>query len=147
MILKVQRSHICLWGAHHVQPLSWGLETSVMKNIIYIDHKRHWEVAENHDFSCIYPIKYISLKKIHLFDLLGGSDTKESAYSTGDPGLIPGLGRSPGEGNDCPLQYSCLKYSMDRGAWWATVHGVAKSRTWLSNSHTHMNVVFQQKIF
>ena len=63
MILKVQRSHICLWGAHHVQPLSWGLETSVMKNIIYIDHKRHWEVAENHDFSCIYPIKYISLKK------------------------------------------------------------------------------------
>ena len=152
MILKEQRSHICLWGAHYVQPLSWGLETSVMKNIIFIDHKRHWEVAENHDFSCIYPIKYISLKKsIYLTFLvahfLGGSDTKESACSTGDPGLIPGLGRSPREGNDYPLQYSCLKYSMDRGAWWATVHGVAKSRTWLSNLHTHMNVVFQQKIF
>ena len=43
-----------------------------------------------------------------------------------DVGSIPGLERSPGEGNDCPLQYSCLENSMDRGAWWATVHGVAK---------------------
>ena len=49
----------------------------------------------------------------------------------GDPGLIPGSGRSPGEGNGNPLQYSCLENPMDRGAWWATVHGVAKSRTWL----------------
>ena len=55
----------------------------------------------------------------------------------GDLGLIPGLGRYPGEGNGNPLQYSCLENSMDRGAWWATVHGVAKSRTWLSDSHTH----------
>ena len=144
MVLKEQRSHVCLWGAHYVQPLSWGLETRVMKNIIYIDHKRHWEVAENHDFSCVYPIKYI-FKKIHLFDLLGRSDTKESACSAGDPGLIPGLGRSPEQGNDYPLQYSFLKNSTDRGAWWATVHGVAKSRIWPSNSHTHVNAVFQQK--
>ena len=64
---------------------------------------------------------------------LGGSDGKESACNTGDPGLIPGLGRSPGEGNGNPLQYSCLENSMDRGAWWATVHGVAKSQTQLSN--------------
>jgi len=49
--------------------------------------------------------------------------------STGDTGLIPGSGRSPEEGNDNPLQYSCLENSMDRGAWWATVHGVAKSWT------------------
>ena len=48
------------------------------------------------------------------------------------PGLIPGLGRSPGEGNGNPLQYSCLKNPMDRRAWWATVHGVAKSWTRLS---------------
>ena len=63
----------------------------------------------------------------------GGSDGKESACNSGDLGLIPGLGRSPGEGNGYPLQYSCLENSMDRGAWWAIVHGVAKSRTRLSN--------------
>ena len=58
-----------------------------------------------------------------------GSDGKVSACSAGDLGLIPGSGRSPGEGNGNPLQYSCLENSMDRGAWYATVHGVAKSRT------------------
>ena len=46
--------------------------------------------------------------------------------NAGDMGLIPGLGRSPGEGNGNPFQYSCLENPMDRGAWWATVHGVAK---------------------
>ena len=50
-----------------------------------------------------------------------------------DAGLIPRSGRSPGEGNGKPLQYSCLENPMDRGAWWATVHGVTKSRTQLSN--------------
>ena len=50
-----------------------------------------------------------------------------------DPGLIPGMGRSPGEGNSNPLQYSCLENSMDGGALWATVHGVTKSRTRLSD--------------
>ena len=59
----------------------------------------------------------------------GGSDGKESACHAGDPGSIPGLGRSPGEGNGNPLQYSCLENSIDRGAWQATVHGVVKSRT------------------
>ena len=58
----------------------------------------------------------------------GGSDGKESPCSAGDPGSIPGSGRSPGERKDYPLQYSCLKNPMDRGAWQATVHGVAKSR-------------------
>ena len=56
-----------------------------------------------------------------------------SACSAGDPGSIPGLGRSPGEGNGNPLQYSCLENSMDGGAWWATVHGVAKSQTRLND--------------
>ena len=56
-----------------------------------------------------------------------GSDGKVSACSAGDLGSIPGLGRFPGEGNDNPLQYSCLENSMDGEAWWATVHGVAKS--------------------
>ena len=55
------------------------------------------------------------------------SVSKESACNLGDPGSIHGLGRSPGEGNGKPLQYSCLENPMDRGAWWAAVHGVAKS--------------------
>ena len=57
----------------------------------------------------------------------GGSDGKESACSIGDPGSIPGLGRSPGEWNGNPLQDSCLEDSMDRGAWRVTVHGAAES--------------------
>ena len=52
-----------------------------------------------------------------------------NARDTGDLGSTPGLGRSPAVGNDNPLQYSCLKNSMDRGAWWATIHWVAKSQT------------------
>ena len=63
----------------------------------------------------------------------GGSEVKASACNVGDLGSIPGLGRSPGEGNCNPLQYSCLENPMDRGAWWATVHGVAKSQTRLSD--------------
>ena len=63
----------------------------------------------------------------------GGSDGEESACNAGDPGSIPGLGRSPGEGNGNPFQCFCLENPMDRGAWWATVHGVTKSRTGLSN--------------
>ena len=67
----------------------------------------------------------------------GGSDSKESACHAGDLGLIPELGRSPGGGNGTPLQYSCLDNSMDRGTWWGTVHGVAKSQTQLSDFHFH----------
>ena len=63
----------------------------------------------------------------------GGSAIKVSAWNAGDPGLIPGSGRSPGEGNGNPLQYSCLENPMEGGAWWATVHGVTKSRTRLSD--------------
>ena len=59
----------------------------------------------------------------------GGSDSKVSAYNAGDLGLIPGPGRSPGEGNGNPLRYSCLENPMGGGAWWATVHGVTKNRT------------------
>ena len=62
---------------------------------------------------------------------------KESACNEGDPGLIPGSGRSLGVENDYPLQYTCLENFMDRGAWRATAHGVAKSWTQLGNSHTH----------
>ena len=67
------------------------------------------------------------------FGFPGGSDSKASACSAGDPASIPGVGRSSAEGNGNPLQYSCLENFMDRGAWSATAHGVAKSRTRLSN--------------
>ena len=70
------------------------------------------------------------------------SDGKESAHYVGVPGSIPELGRSPGEGNVYPLRYSCLKNSMDRGAWQAIVHGIAESQTRLSDedllTHTEM---------
>ena len=71
----------------------------------------------------------------------GSSDGKASAYNTGDLGSIPGLGRSPGEGNGNPLQYSCLENPKDQGAWWATVHGVAKSQTRLSDFTHYMKVL------
>ena len=63
----------------------------------------------------------------------GGSNGKESTGNAGDLGLTPRLGRSPGEGNGYPLQYSCLENSTDRRAWWATVHEVVNSQTRLSN--------------
>ena len=66
---------------------------------------------------------------------------KASVYNAGDLGPIPGSGGFPGDGNGNPLQYSCLENSMDGGAWWATVHGVTKSQTGLSDftftSHFH----------
>ena len=75
----------------------------------------------------IVPLAQVEIK--WAIGIPGGSDNKESAYNAGDPGSIPGSGRSPGEGNGYPLQYSCLENPMDRGAWRATVHGVAKSQT------------------
>ena len=59
----------------------------------------------------------------------GGSGSKVSVCNAGDWGSIPGLGRSPEEGNGNPLQYSCLENPVEGGAWWATVHGVAESDT------------------
>ena len=73
----------------------------------------------------------------------GGSDGKASAYNAGDLGLIPGMGRFPGEGNGKPLQNSCLENPMDRGAWQATVHEVAKSRTRLSNFTFIPQIIYQ----
>ena len=66
-------------------------------------------------------------------DFPSDSDSKVTAHSAGDPGSIPGSGRSPGDGNGNPLQYSCLENSMDRRAWQSTVHGVAKSWTQLDD--------------
>ena len=70
----------------------------------------------------------ITLLLKYIWGFPGGSDGKESACNVGDPGSIPGSGRSPGEGNGRPLQYSCPENPSDREAWRATVHGVAESQ-------------------
>ena len=70
---------------------------------------------------------------IYALGFPGGSDVKASACKGGDLGSVPGLGRSPGEGNGNPLQYSCLQNPVDGGAWWAIVHRVTKSQTWLND--------------
>ena len=77
----------------------------------------------------------------------GSSASKESACNARDPGSIPGWGRSPGEGNGHPHQYSCLENSMDRGAWWATVHGIVESDCdWVTNTqHTHTHTEILQR--
>ena len=84
-------------------------------------------------------------------DFPGDSDSKASAYNVGELGLIPGSGISTGEGNGNPPQYSCLGNPMDGGAWWPTVHGVAKSWTRLvfltSYLHWLMQVYEIQLIF
>ena len=67
----------------------------------------------------------------------GGSDGKESVHSAGDPGSIPGSGRSPGGGNGSPLQYSCLENPMDRGTWQVIVHEVSWTE---ATKHAHMRV-------
>ena len=73
---------------------------------------------------------------VEVMKIIPGSDDKASAYNTGDLGSIPGLGRSPGEGNGNPLQYSSLENPMDGGAWKATVHGVARSQTLSNFTHS-----------
>ena len=78
---------------------------------------------------------------IHFMDsrwFPGASDGKESVYNEGDPGSIPVSGRSLGEGNGDPCQFSCLENSKDRGAWKAIVQGIVKSRTQLSDQHIYV---------
>ena len=77
----------------------------------------------------------INAPVLEFSSFLCGSDSKESACNAGDMSSIPGLGRSPGEGNGNPFQYSCLENPMDGGAWWAPVHGITKSQTQLSDFH------------
>ena len=76
------------------------------------------------------PIHNLRQLKAQLLCILyGGSEGKKSTCNVGNPGWIPGSGRSPGEVNGYPLQYSCLENSMDRGTWQATFHGAIKSQT------------------
>ena len=83
-------------------------------------------ISENQNHEIQSPFHHLEGNTV----VLGGSDGKDSACNERNLCSIPGSVRSPGEGNSYPLQYSCLENSMDRGVWWATVHGVTKSRTW-----------------
>ena len=83
-------------------------------------------------------------KKPLFWGFPGDSDGKESSCNSGDLGLIPGLERSPGEGNGYSLRYSYLENPMDRGGWWATIHGVSKS--WMQLS-THKHLFSQVDLF
>ena len=95
-------------------------------------------------FNKITHVQYVLAKcacyHVHTWGFPGGSVVKNPCINPGDLGLIPRLGRSPGGGHGNPLQYSCLETPLDRGAWWATVHGVTKSRTQLSPRHTHVQI-------
>ena len=77
----------------------------------------------------------------------GGSDGEESTCIVGGPGSISGSGRSPGGLKGYPLQSSCLENPMDRGAWWATIHGVTKSHTRLSDYHFHLHFFILKQTF
>ena len=89
----------------------------------------HWRGGNGERISSLLSLSIIQ----KVAGLPGGSVGKESACNVGNLCSTPGLGRSPGGGHGNPLQYSCLENFMDRGVWQATVHGIAKSRTQLSN--------------
>ena len=101
----------------------WGCAKSDM--IWRLNNNTSKEECKEYNFN-YFPVRF----PVQFND---GSDGKASSRNAGHPGSIPGSGRSPGEGNGNPLQYSCLENPMDGGAWWATVHGVAESWTRLSN--------------
>ena len=102
-------------------------------------------------YHCLPSVQYSVFCKIDVICILlgfpGGSEVKASDCSVGDLGLIPGSGRSPGEGNGNPLQYSCLENPMDGGAWWATVHGVTKSWTPMSDLTYYITNCYSPNVY
>ena len=106
-----------------------------------------WQRSSSNSYVSIFPhlppdpfLRYLDIIYSATRGFPGSSDGKESAYSVGDPGLIPGSETTPGEGNGSPLQYSCLENSMYRGAWRITVYGGCKesdTTEWPTHTHTH----------
>ena len=117
------------WPRWSVCPFR-GVECGVMHSTLLL-LLAHQKQQSSFGVFCIF------LSIICLHCSYGCSDSKESACSAGDPGSSPGSGRSPGEGHGNPLQCSCLENPTDRGAWRASVHGVAESRTRLKQLGTH----------
>ena len=108
---------------------------------IFVPPSYHWEIL---NLAQVFLSLLLHACVLLIRGYPGGSDSKESSCKAGDPGSIPELGRFPGEENGYPLQYSCLKNSMNRGAWWAIVHGVTKNQTWLSNRHFHVTFLLHR---
>ena len=116
------------WTAACHASLSFTISRSLLRVVMSIE----LVMLSNHlILGC--PLGLLGVNYSHFTVFPGGSDGKASACIVEDLGLIPGLERSPGEGNGNPLQYSCLENSMDGGAWNATVHGVAKNWTQLND--------------
>ena len=116
-------------------PLIWKFNTTNIYLTVSVDQKSGHVLA-----GCLgFKVSHSVAKR----GFSGGSDSKETTCSAGDPGLIPGLGRSPGKGNGYPLQYSCLENSMDRGAWQVAVPwGRKESDTTEQLSLSHGNSVY-----
>ena len=125
-------SHICsIYGSAFSTGAIWV--TSVMFSnkvsvLLQQEEQKHGPCPNVHKPT----IEYIYIEIVNYLGFPGGSDGKESACNARDLGSIPGSGRSPGEGNGYPLQYSCLKNYMDRGAWQATAHGVTVRHDWVN---------------
>ena len=112
----------------------WSLESGKGKEMHSLPEPSEGNQPANTSIVGSLTSRAVRWYKFVLFMPLRGSDGKESTCNSGDQGLIPGLRRSPGEGNDNPLQYSCLANPMNRVAWRARVHGIAESDTaeWLT---------------
>ena len=125
------------YASPHPPPTSvskaWRFSIHFIRKCVFSDSFSH------HDFPSFYLSFLFFDPKI--MGVTGGSDNKESAFDTGDPGSVPELERSPGEGNSNPLQYSCRENSLDRGTWRATVHGVPTSPAQLNNQHFHFSKI------
>ena len=111
------------------------IETQTLRTNMWIPRVKGRDGMNGDTGIDIYTLLILCIKKITIdnLDFSGGSMVKNPPANPGDLGSIPGWRRSLGEGNGNPLQYSCLENTMDRGARWATAHGVSESRTRLSN--------------
>ena len=105
-----------------------------------------FRLAKRQNNSSGHRFALLDFTTVRLRGFPGASDGKESACNAGDPGSVPEVGRSPGEGNGNPLQYSCLENPMHREAWQATVHGVTKSQTQPSNEHTQSDCIVESHL-
>ena len=109
--------------------------------ISFFHHRHPWGLLA-HFFSCQLKC-FLNIEVVFPDGFPDGSVVKNPPANAGDVSLIPGSGRSPGVENGNPLQYSCLGNPMERGAWWTIVHGVAKSRTWLSTHARSLIILYK----
>ena len=136
---------LSVWS--HLLPIFFSQVSDLTQKVLpaYICLLPSWASYPRNTLKSTFFLAFVSQRT---WDFPGGSDGRESACNVGDLGLIPGSGRAPGEGKGYPLQYYGLENSMDREAWQPTVHGVAKSQTWLKRlskqGRTKVTTVFKK---